>query len=420
MKYFLLSVLLAGIHMLPSRAQTLTAKRDYTFGNGVISEQVLRNYLSRAISLTEFCTGEGFYTDNDYLYKEDDIRMLQHTGAKFIGRATYSWASEYRFQDPRFWQAITSNTRRMHAYDPELIFQSCIFEIITEQVNQVSIPDWVFQAFNEPVVQRNFKYDAMCNPEGILVNHWDKGASVPDIAQPEAQKWFYFLARKYIDAGIEAIHFGQVELMAMTDRNVHYRNWAAVLQRTRDYARSHARRKMVLCDAHVPGGGLSIEGKLLLDFHSFPLRPKELPDQAGQQAVLEKNYLDAIYGKSQGGITPSGWQCEHLPYLAEFDNFGVSATPGKANIASHFIWGYDEITWYSLQPEAYRNEWLKYAWNWVRHTDPDGYVQMPGRRVTVTGKPGKGHNYRVNIKSASCPLGYGQENTIRQIWANTQ
>lgn len=419
MKYLFLSILLACGIMLPSMAQNRSNYRDYTLGNGVIPEQVLRNYLSRAISLTEFCNGEGFYTDHDYPYKEDDVRMLKHTGAKFIGRAAYSWGSEYRFQDPLFWQAIRSNTQRMHTCDPELIFQSCIFEIITEQVNQVAIPDWVFQAFNEPVVQRNFKYDAMLNPDGIFVNHWGKGASVPDIAQPEAQKWFYFMARKYMDAGIEAIHFGQVELMAMTDRKMNYRNWAAVLQRTRDYAKTHARRKMVLCDAHVPGGGLIVDGKLLLDFHSFPLRPKETPDKAGQ-AVLEKNYLDAIYGKSQGGITPSGWHCEHLPYLAEFDNFGVSPTPGKANISSHFVWGYDEITWYSLQPESYRNEWLEYAWNWVRQTDPDGYVQMPGRRVTVTGKPGKGHNYRVNTNSTSCPLGYGQENTIWQIWHRDQ
>ena len=33
-------------------------------------------------------------------------------------------------------------------------------------------------------------------------------------------------------------------------------------------------------------------------------------------------YADAIFTKSKGGLTPSGWSCEHLPYVVEFDNFG--------------------------------------------------------------------------------------------------
>jgi hypothetical protein len=418
MKYCLLFLLA----FMSSSRQTIIAQaqpspRNYNFGNGVIEEQVLRNYLSRAISLTEFCNSDGFYTDIDYPFKEDDVRMLKHIGAKFIGRSAYSWGSEHRFQDPRYWKAVTNNIQQMHAYDPQMVFQACIFEIITRQVNQVAIPAWVFTAFNEPVTQRNFEYDSMLNPGGALVNHWGNNSSVPDIARPEAQKWCYFLSRKFIDAGIEAIHFGQVELMAMTDRKVGYRNWEMVLQRTRDYAKAHARRKMILCDAHVPGGGLGVNGKLLLDFHSFPLRPKETPDKPGQ-AILEKNYLDAIYGKSQGGITPSGWRCEHLPYLAEFDNFGVSDRPGKPGINSYFVWGYDEITWFSLQPEDYRNEWIRYAWNWVRNTDKDGYVQMPGRRIATPGTPDrKRYNYRVNTNSPACPPGFSQENTIQQVWA---
>lgn len=28
----------------------------------------------------------------------------------------------------------------------------------------------------------------------------------------------------------------------------------------------------VLCDSHVPSGGLLKDGRLLMDFHSFPLR----------------------------------------------------------------------------------------------------------------------------------------------------
>ena len=42
-------------------------------------------------------------------------------------------------------------------------------------------------------------------------------------------------------------------------------------------------------------------GKLLLDFHAFPLRIKENPDQA-QDAILEVGFSDGIYGHSKGGM----------------------------------------------------------------------------------------------------------------------
>jgi len=40
-----------------------------------------------------------------------------------------------------------------------------------------------------------------------------------------------------------------------------------------------ARRHFVACDAHVPGGGFLRDGKLLLDFHAFPLRIEEVADK---------------------------------------------------------------------------------------------------------------------------------------------
>ena len=80
----------------------------------------------------------------------------------------------------------------------------------------------------------------------------------------------------------------------------------------------------------------------LLDFHSLPLRPKEVADSPGK-AVLVLGYSDGIYGRSNGGIAPSGWKCEHLPYLVEFDNLGGTRTPGQASQTqrpSIFTWGY--------------------------------------------------------------------------------
>jgi predicted transcriptional regulator len=36
-----------------------------------------------------------------------------------------------------------------------------------------------------------------------------------------------------------------------------------------------------------------------------------------------------------------------------------------------FCWGWDEISWFALQPEEYRNQWLLYAHDWIKKTDPN-------------------------------------------------
>lgn len=38
-----------------------------------------------------------------------------------------------------------------------------------------------------------------------------------------------------------------------------------------------------------------------------------------------------------------------LPHLVEFDNSGVSDHPGVADLNDHYVWGYDEITWFYMQ-----------------------------------------------------------------------
>jgi len=82
----------------------------------------------------------------------------------------------------------------------------------------------------------------------------------------------------------------------------------------------------------------------------------------------------------------------------------------------HYIWGYDEICWFAHQPAEYRNFWLKYAWDWVRRHDPNGYLQMPGSR-TLANPVGKKNWYWANTPSKAVPIGFGQEETIKAIWA---
>jgi hypothetical protein len=380
--------------------------RDYRF-DGSMPEEVLRSYLSRSMTTMYLLTGHGDFDDN--------LRMLTNCGVKFAGRAVYQWGREEGGESalPKKLELAKRNAARIHAADPELILQACVFEIVSRDVENLAVPSWAFESLGRPVEKRNFRYEEMIYASGRFNDQWGQGASVPDVSRSETKLWFYFLAGSYIDAGCEAIHYGQAELMNRNDPKLDH--WAEVLALARGYAAKSARRHLVLCDAHVPGGGLVREGKLLLDFHSFPLRIEEVADKP-KEAQLRVGYTDAIYGRSRGGTTPSGWRCEHLPYIVEFDNYGRSRKPGEAGMGKFWVWGWDEITWFSQQPENYRNEWLRYAWRWVREHDLDGYLQMPGMRC-LAGAANGNRWYDVNQPSAATPNGFGQEEAILTIWA---
>src|SRR3546814_6288383 len=106
-------------------------------------EMRISDWSSDVCSSDLFANSKGFYSDGPYPYKDDDIRMLKNIGAKFIGRSLYSWGSEQRFAEPAFWARANEFIARMHKYDPEMIFQACIFEIVTTHVDEVPVPTWV-------------------------------------------------------------------------------------------------------------------------------------------------------------------------------------------------------------------------------------------------------------------------------------
>lgn len=93
---------------------------------------------------------------------------------------------------------------KLHKADPEMVLQGGIFEWVTEAVNDVSVPSWVFEAFSKTPVERNFIYKDMIFPDAPV----QRRGSTPDITRMKTTMWFYFLAVSYIDIGMEALHLG--------------------------------------------------------------------------------------------------------------------------------------------------------------------------------------------------------------------
>ena len=388
-------------------------KNSKYYFDGSISREVLENYLDRSVTAGYFIT-PGSPQRYLFPFREDDIRMIQNIGAKFIGRSIYRWGEESLLNDPDFLEYAKRLIEHMHDFDPEIIFQACLFESVSTDVNNLAIPPWVFEAFNLPVEKRNFK-------EAEMTKRIDPNASAlmsgrcPMVNNQETKFWFYFLAKSYIDIGIEAFHLGQIGLIGRDDPDKnHYKE---ILDMIRDYAKKNARRHYILLDGHTTRGFIK-DDVSLLDFNSFPLRIKEIEGKP-MEGMLEVGHNNSIFKKSQGAISPSGWKAESMPYLVEFDNFGMRRNPpaGEAVVEDIYCWGYDDITWFSLQDEEYRNKWLWYAFDWLRETDPNGHLQMCLIRMISHPESEKTYRtYFANTKSVACPIGYSQEETIKEIW----
>jgi hypothetical protein len=387
--------------------------QHHTFNEKGISRSLLENYLDHAVTMTEFLAVDPYALDAPYPNKEDDIRLIHQLGAKFIGRAIYRWGSEAVLSNRDYLHQAKQLVQEVHKNDPDVIFQAALFEQITPQVNTISIPGWAFKAIGLPTEERHFRYEDMLNLQGKLVDHWSKGNSVPDITRKETQLWFMFLAGTYMEIGCEALHLGQIALIGMEDPAL--TTWAAFLEKLRAYAKEHTRHHWVLLDAHTPSGGMVVNGHSLLDFNSFPLRIKSVPEQP-QQGILEVGFTDALYGRSKGAVAPSGWKAASMPYLVELDNFGISKHPGIPDTTTIYPWGYDEISWFYQQPEQYRNNWLRYAHQWVADHDTNGHLQMPVTRIVTLGRKQPRLKFRANTRSENCPDGMNTETTIREIW----
>lgn len=433
-----------------------------------MSETVLRQYVSRAVTLSGLCS---VGVEEDPIF-EEDTRMLVRTGAKYIGRAAYySWSGDLGTAEiEKHYAVAKASAAKVHQADPEIILQAGIFEIIYKgTVNNTKIPASVFEAFGLPAEDRNFRWKDMVFPAGnqFAPGFWDgnPNAGVPCIYKVEAQMYFYYSICRYIDAGFESVHLGQVEMMMEYKTEQYKGYWDLVLQKARFYAKTHARRGLVLfdCHVHLGSGGLKIGNRLLMDIQAAPMNPIETVKKDGAMMCEISDYRDndaQWIGRILGGEHPLGFTVEVNPTLIEFDNYGKQGTLGVSNGNGYGAWGYDDVTWLAVQPGWYRNQFLLECDSYLKTHCLDSlgrqtyFVQMSCRRVITPAPdfpvmayvPGKNSNvdflfdytsdentgivfnddntftltvrkdYRSNRQSDGCPNGFGQEDMIRQIF----
>lgn len=167
---------------------------DFTF-DGKISEEVLRNYLSRAMTL-------GFFNPmhfSDPAYRRQCLEVIRSCGVKYVGRSNVSWIPEGSEQ--AYYDTIRGAADALHETDPDIILEACIFETAYPCFGDFEIPRYVCEAFGEPYTGRHFCYEKMLFPDGTYVDHWEKDGSIPDMNQKETQMWFYWRGCLYIDLG---------------------------------------------------------------------------------------------------------------------------------------------------------------------------------------------------------------------------
>jgi len=448
---------------------------DFSF-NGSMSKNVLRSYVSRAV------TFQGFTIENndENPIFEEDLRMIKNIGAKYIGRAAfYSWGGNLSFDEiENHFKIAEELAAKAHAADPELILQAGVFEIAYKgTVENSPIPAYVFEAFDQPVEERNFCFEVMVFPEGTKdavgtdtgIGCWGTGldAGVPDISELETKMYFYYQITRYIDAGYEAFHMGQAEKMMLYRGNSLAFHWDELLTKARDYAKKHARRGIALFDCHtaVGSGGIKVDDRLIFDIQGAAAVPNETEKKDGAMmceiSSKDKYWLTWI-GGSAGGKHPLGFDIECNFTIIEFDNYDGNGNPGIETENSFYNWGFDDITWFAVQPEWYRDKFLIESADYLKSNclDSEGkqqYFLQPACRRKITPEkgyfpeieyiPGDNFNeefllnyvekenitlnynkqenkylliangfYRANDTSDACPDGFSQENAIRKVF----
>ena len=433
-------------------AERFRADSKYYFDE-VIEKEVLGRYLGRSISYLGVCaTSEGRAE-----YFDDHLRVIRDCGVKFVGKASFNDGKVRNWGE--FWERAREGAARVHEVDAEIVVQGCIgqmefdeegvgsramgkgvgdsvrvwkpisvrqqevsrmagysgsregFERMMEERSGLAWVDRELMAeFGEDGVKRPFVFERMRYEGGEVMRDVWGGGSAMDISRLETRMWVYEQARRYIDAGYEAIEFGQVELMAENDEDMVY--WGEVLAMIRAYAKKKARRRSVICSARVTNRGLECDGKVLWDYVSSPMRMVQGKEKMSVRLMggnVGSIYEDFEIEKKKEGEERG----ERVMRVFEIGQW----RRGVSDDDDLLIWGADEAGWFANQKKERRDAFLRECWEWVNGYVGEGKMMLPGRmRADVPiGKRKMGY-YLVNRVSDVCAEGFGQEDVVAELF----
>jgi len=423
-----------------------------------------------------------------------DLAMLKRLAPKMVKDMAFWWGPPQDLYVAWVKQTLIWDIAYIHAFDPEIICQATVSENIAYDNipsygnwagNRVTVPNELIPMFygsaprivtpgnNEGApfdvtyfdfVLMRYQYDtARWGPTGYPqgVSYYDPTVAIPgtgpgtgvaaqyqneynpDITQPETQMWYYYIATMFINAGCEAVHMGDIFLYCKADTASGYASYWSLLQKIRAYAATHARRGVVLLDAHCydnynspwdpvyfDPGTTPVDNwqrQLLHDYQTLgiyftrgPLNDcwngpnwffgETVPDtyHANQPVTIEP--YTGLVNISSPGLNPQGWYCAHSPYQLGYDNGGIPAGAGCGYevIPVPDAWGYDGSSWFVNQEDSLKTRIIQYCYYRLKCLDPYGHFQMPGRVINYL-DAGAEQVYDTQTNTSLV-------NTIQDIW----
>lgn len=322
-----------------------------------LTNDMVDRYLSRAIS--------------HFLPWSEPLRsreFLKNTGTKYIHWSGLMWGAP-----PHDWRQLSTEIDAVHGSDwgKNVVYEAGVMEIVNKDtMDAARIPDWLYQCMEELGINRTrkpgpngphyFSYENTFDrnaknwPTGFI-GKWGKDASVPDITMLETQLWDAYLISEYIDAGFEAIMFGQIGLVGKRDKD--FACTYAMTQFAKKHASARAYRHAVFLSSHHRQ--VDHRGKPIFTHLTWPSRlfySDRVPFgmECGLNAPVDGQHK-TVQEFRQLLNTP-----HDLPILIEIDNYGASAPKSSYSCSPE---GDDEITAYMKKPHSARAEFLRHYYS---------------------------------------------------------
>lgn len=312
------------------------ATNEYSWDNPASS--TLGNSLNKAVRSEGFDSFDPNYYDSviGITLKQNTVDFINYVNTKMWFDFSISWGRQF---DPSTWYYIktVANEVRSQTNLADIILQGYCMEAIDKVSINNTIMDkdlWLLIARNFPndsfrpleakIINGRrwqghwFDYDSML---GYGVNHWGTDVSVPNLNKQEALLYYIYLAKSYIDAGMNDVSFAQPHLTF--GQNLNQYDYGGVnLQYVSRFARNYGHyfaipingQRYVTC-------GLSTNYWYLQSYSNYinyTRGPAGVSSNQGNGTTW--NYLSDAWNT----IPPTDIVIPNKPYICEIDNFGTT------------------------------------------------------------------------------------------------